>query len=226
VGIGALRLYGSTEILIGTWNRPDSPAEKRFATDGTAFPNVEIEVRNDEGDGVRNEPGEIFGRSPGACVGFYADPARVAATFSADGWIKSGDLGVLDDDGYLTIVGRRKEIIIRGGLNIAPREIEELILHQPEVAAAAVIGLPHERLGEITCACVVRREGAELDLAQLVSRLREAGLATYKLPQALALLDALPATATGKIKKHEIVSSLDHALLEFANDVLTPSVGA
>ena len=107
---------------------------------------------------VRNEPGEIYVRSPNACVGFFDDPERTSATFLPDGWIRSGDIGVLDDDGYLTIVGRKKEIIIRGGLNIAPREIEELILDFPQVAATAVVGLPHDRLGEIVCACVVLRE--------------------------------------------------------------------
>ena len=163
-GFAALRLYGSTELLIGSWNRPDCPQDKRLATDGRAFPQVELEVRNDVGESIRNQPGEIFGRSPGACVGFYADPQRTAATFSPEGWIRTGDLGVLDDDGYLTIVGRRKEIIIRGGLNIAPREIEDLIVLQPEVTAAAVIGLAHARLGEITCACIVLRDGAELHL--------------------------------------------------------------
>ncbi|HEX4518301.1 MAG TPA: AMP-binding protein [Gaiellaceae bacterium] len=218
-GIGALRLYGSTELLIGTWNRAESPPAKRVATDGIAFPNVEIDVRNEDGESVRNEPGEIFGRSPGACVGFFADPERTSATFSPDGWIRSGDLGLLDDDGYLTIVGRRKEIIIRGGLNIAPREIEDLILREPEVAAVAVVGLADERLGEITCACIVLREGCELHLPELVARLEAAGLATYKLPQALAFLDALPATPTGKIKKHEIVAALDMQTLETTGGV-------
>jgi acyl-CoA synthetase (AMP-forming)/AMP-acid ligase II len=225
VGITALRLYGSTELLIATWNRPESPFEKRVATDGPAFPNVEIDVRNDDGKSVRNEPGEIFGRSPGACVGFYADPTRTAATFSPDGWIRSGDLGVLDDDGYLTIVGRRKEIIIRGGLNIAPREIEDLILEQSEVAAVAVVGLSHDRLGEVTCACVVLRENAELNLVELVARLRQAGLATYKLPQALVFLDALPTTPTGKVKKHQILSSLDLAAIETTVDIAPASIG-
>jgi acyl-CoA synthetase (AMP-forming)/AMP-acid ligase II len=219
-GITALRLYGSTELLTATWNRPESPLEKRVATDGPPMPTVELDVRDDDGRSVRNEPGEIFGRGPGSCVGFYADPERTAATFSPDGWIRSGDLGVLDDDGYLTIVGRKKEIIIRGGLNIAPREIEDLIRESPEVAAVAVVGLAHDRLGEVTCACVVLHDGASLHLAELTERLRGAGLATFKLPQALVRVEALPMTSTGKIRKHELVASLDLSALETTTVIL------
>ena len=116
-----------------------------------------------------------------------------------------GDLVTIDDDGYLTVVGRKKEIIIRGGINIAPREIEELLVAFPEVERAAVVGLPDERLGERMCACVVLAAGVTLDFDTMVHRLRAAGLATYKLPERLEVLDALPTTASGKIQKHEIV---------------------
>src|SRR5262249_57111955 len=101
----------------------------------------------------------------------------------------------MDEDGYVTVVGRKKEIIIRGGINIAPREIEELLLAFPEVERAAVVGVPDERLGERMCACVVLRAGAELDFATMVERLRATGLATYKLPERLERFDVLPATA-------------------------------
>jgi acyl-CoA synthetase (AMP-forming)/AMP-acid ligase II len=208
VGIEVLRLYGSTELLCATWNTPDSAWEKKVSTDGRALDGVEIEVRSEDGEPVCNEPGEIFGRSPNACVGFFDDPERTRATFLPDGWVKSGDVGVLDEDGYLAIVGRKKEIIIRGGLNIAPRELEELILQLPQVAATAVVGLPHDRLGEIVCACVVLHEGASLTLNELVARLREHRLATFKLPQAFACIDALPMTSTGKIRKHELVAAI------------------
>ena len=207
-GIQVLRLYGSTELLCATWNRPDSAWDKKCSTDGRALDGVEIEVRSDEGRSVRNESGEIFGRSPNACVGFFNDPERTSATFLPDGWVKTGDIGVLDDEGYLAIVGRKKEIIIRGGLNIAPRELEELILRLPQVVAAAVVGLPHDRLGEIVCACVVLHDGAALTLEELVASLREHRLATFKLPQALARIDALPMTSTGKVRKHELVDAI------------------
>ncbi|HEV2370119.1 MAG TPA: AMP-binding protein [Acidimicrobiales bacterium] len=208
-GIGVLRLYGSTEVLVGTWNRPGSPLEKRRATDGCPMSSVEIEVRGEGGGPVgAGEPGELFVRGPNTCVGFFADPERTAATFDAEGWVRSGDLVSLDRDGYLTVVGRKKEIIIRGGMNIAPREIEGLMLEFPEVERVAVVGLPDERLGERMCACVVPVPGARLDLATVVARLRDGGLATYKLPERLEVLDALPSTASGKVQKHEIVRIL------------------
>jgi acyl-CoA synthetase (AMP-forming)/AMP-acid ligase II len=205
-GIRVLRLYGSTEVLVATWNRPDSPAAKRSHTDGVAMSGVQLEVRDDAGTPCAvGEPGELFVRGPNTCVGFFADPDRTAATFDADGWVRSGDVVTLDADGYATVVGRKKEILIRGGMNIAPREIEELLTALPEVERAAVIGLPDPRLGERACACVVLRGDARLDLATVVTRLRGTGLATYKLPERLEIVDALPTTASGKVQKHELV---------------------
>ncbi|HKA03723.1 MAG TPA: AMP-binding protein, partial [Acidimicrobiales bacterium] len=169
-GIQVLRLYGSTEVLVGSWNRPTSTRQQKRETDGVAMSHVEMEVRDDEGkDQPRGEPGELFVRGPNTCVGFFADPERTAATFD-DGWVRSGDVLSMDEDGYVTVVGRKKEIIIRGGINIAPREIEELLLAFPEVERAAVVGVPDERLGERMCACVVLRAGAELDFATMVER--------------------------------------------------------
>ncbi|MCU1373405.1 MAG: hypothetical protein JWO68_691, partial [Actinomycetia bacterium] len=179
-GIGVLRLYGSTEVLVGTWNRTDSPEAKKTDTDGRPMSHVELRV---------DEDGELFTRGPNTCVGFFDDPERTAATFDAEGWVRSGDLVAIDDDGYLTVVGRKKEIIIRGGMNIAPREIEELLVAFPEVQRAAVVGLPDERLGERMCACVVLEAGTTLDLATVVERLEATGLAKFKLPQRLEVLD-------------------------------------
>jgi acyl-CoA synthetase (AMP-forming)/AMP-acid ligase II len=196
--IGVLRLYGSTEVLVGTWNRPSSPEGKKESTDGLPMSHVEVALRDDR---------EICTRGPNTCVGFYSDPERTAATFD-DGWVRSGDLARIDADGYLTVVGRKKEIIIRGGMNITPREIEELLLGFPEVDRAAVVGIPDERLGERVCACVVLRPGCTLTLDDAVGRLRAIGLATFKLPQRLAVLDALPMTASGKVQKFEIVKQL------------------
>jgi acyl-CoA synthetase (AMP-forming)/AMP-acid ligase II len=217
-GIGVLRLYGSTEVLVATWNRAGDDPELRRTTDGRPMSHVEVALRDLEGGAVggatggatggpADGPGEIIVRGPNTCVGFFDDPDRTAATFD-DGWVRSGDIARIDDAGHLTMVGRRKEILIRGGLNIAPREIEELIVAFPEVERVAVVGVPDERLGERMAACVTLVQGATLDLRTVVDRLLRAGVARFKLPEQLAVLDALPTTASGKIQKHEIVRTL------------------
>ncbi len=198
VGICVLRLYGSTEVLCATWNRPDSPLEKRASTDGYALRHTDIELRE----------GELHVRGPNTSVGLFDDPERTAQTYLEGGWVKSGDMARLDADGYLSIVGRKKEIIIRGGVNIAPREIEDLISAFPEVRQVAVVGIPDERLGERGCACLVLHPGQTLDLATMTARLGESGLATYKWPERMLVLDALPVTPSGKIQKHEILRQI------------------
>jgi acyl-CoA synthetase (AMP-forming)/AMP-acid ligase II len=207
-GMNVLRLYGSTEALVATWNRPGDPAERRMRTDGPPLDQIEVQVRAEDGRAVVGEPGEILVRGPNTCVGFFDDPERTAATFAEDGWVRSGDLGVLDEDGYLTVVGRSKEIVIRGGLNIAPRELEELVGAHPAVAEVAVVGLPHPRLGEQACACVVVEPGATLELEELVAFLRQGGTAAYKLPEHLELVEELPRTSTGKVQKFKLVERI------------------
>lgn len=207
-GVTVLRLYGSTEVLVATWNRRSSPEEKRVETDGCAVNGVEVQTWDDDGRPVTGEPGEIQTRGPNTCVGFFNDPRRTEATFHPDGWVKSGDLAVIDGDGYLTVVGRKKEIIIRGGLNIAPREIEDILLRMPGVRSVAVIGLPHPRLGEIGCACIVPQEGAEITFEQMVAHLDAAGLAKFKQPERLEIVDAIPMTSTGKIQKFRLVEAI------------------
>ena len=208
-GIQVLRLYGSTEVLVATWNRPETPPDRRRHTDGLALPDVEIEVRAGDGRPVAaGQEGELYVRGPNTCVGFFDDPERTAATFDPEGWVRSGDLVTSDEAGYITVVGRYKEIIIRGGINIAPREIEELLVGFDEVAHAAVVGVPDERLGERMCACLVLVAGATLDLETAVTRLRALGVATYKLPERLEIVGSLPTTASGKVQKHELLAAL------------------
>jgi acyl-CoA synthetase (AMP-forming)/AMP-acid ligase II len=209
VGLGVLRLYGSTEVLCATWNRPDSPFDKRANTDGFPLSHCEIELRDEDGRqlGVPGE-GEIYVRGPNTSVGFLDDEVRTRATYLPDGWVRSGDLARIDADGYVTIVGRKKEIIIRGGVNIAPREIEDMLTTFPEVERAAVVGVPDARLGEKSCACVILRPGYEMAFDTMTARLREAGLATYKLPELIRVLDNFPVTASGKVQKHEILREM------------------
>jgi len=207
VGITVLRLYGSTEGLIMSWNQPSSPQEKREMTDGVHLSDVEVQVWGEFDEPLApGSPGELAVRGPNVCLGFFNDRERTASTFTHEGWYRSGDIGTMDADGYISIVGRKKEVIIRGGLNIAPREIEDLISQMPGVLEVAVVGVPDERLGEIVCACVVPTGPDAVDFDRLVSFLRARDLATYKLPQRLRLLTQLPHTATGKIRKVELAS--------------------
>jgi acyl-CoA synthetase (AMP-forming)/AMP-acid ligase II len=207
-GVTVLRLYGSTEVLVATWNRRSSPPARRVETDGCPLDGVEVEAWDEAGGPVVGRPGEIETRGPNTCVGFFADPARTAATFHPDGWVRSGDLAVIDGDGYLTVAGRKKEIIIRGGLNIAPREVEDVLIRMPGVRAVAVVGLPHPRLGEIGCACVVAADGAEITLAALGAHLDAAGVAKFKQPERLELVEAIPMTSTGKVQKFRLVEAI------------------
>lgn len=207
-GIQVLRLYGSTEVLVATWHRPGTSLERRAHSDGRPMSHVTVQLRDNEGTEVPVGPeGEIFTRGPNTCVGFFRDAERTSQTF-ADGWVRSGDVAVADAAGDITIVGRKKEIIIRGGMNIAPREIEDMLARFAEVHRAAVVGLPDDRLGERAAACLVLRAGAELSFADMVTRLRAAGIADYKLPERLDILTELPTTASGKVQKHEIVRRL------------------
>ena len=209
VGICVLRLYGSTEVLCATWNRPDSPPQKRATTDGYAVTHTEIELRDDTGTTlVPPCEGELHIRGPNTSIGFFNDVERTEATYLADGWVRSGDLARLDSDGYITIVGRKKEIIIRGGVNVAPREIEDLISAFPEVRQVAVVGVPDERLGERGCACVVLHDDCTLEFDAMIHRLRDSGLATYKLPESMLVFDSLPATPSGKLQKHVILQQI------------------
>lgn len=209
VGIGVQRLYGSTEALVVSWNRPTSPSNKLELTDGLIVDETEVEVRNDEGLAVSTGVvGELFIRGPSTCVGFLDNPEKMTETFTPGGWIRSGDLGSVDAERYVSIQGRKKEILIRGGINIAPREIEDLISEMPQVESVAVVGLPDDRLGEITCACVAMSGDHTLELDELVDFLKGKQLAIYKLPQRLVVLGEFPRTASGKVQKNILARRL------------------
>lgn len=215
-GVRVLRIYGSTEGLIISWNQPDSPAQKREATDGLPPADTQVAIWDDDGRlRAVGEVGEVMVHGPNVCVGFFDDRERTAATFTPEGWLRSGDLGAVDADGYLTILGRKKEVIIRGGINIAPREIEELLMEMPGVSDVAVVGVPDERLGELVCACIVPAETVTLTLDDIVTFLRAHDLAIYKLPQRLRLVTDLPRTPTGKVRKTELASALATGSTEF-----------
>ena len=200
-GVPLVHVYGLTEASYAVAVR--RPFLDNANSVGKPVDGIVIKV-----DGTADVPGEILVKGRGVVAGYWNDERSPEVRFE-DGWLRTGDSGVLDADGYLSIVGRTKEIIIRGGLNIAPREIEDLLCELDVVRAAAVIGVPDVRLGEVTCACLVLEEGASLSLDEAVAHLRARELATYKLPQVLLVVDALPTTPSGKIRKNELRETID-----------------
>ena len=140
---------------------------------------------------------------PASCWSIGGDPERTAEAF-AYGWFHSGDLGRMDDDGYIRVTGRKKDLIIRGGTNISPAEVEELILEHPDVAAVSVVGMPDRIMGERMCAFVVPAPGATPTLEAITSFLRAKKIAVQKLPERLELRDELPHNATGKVEKYKL----------------------
>jgi acyl-CoA synthetase (AMP-forming)/AMP-acid ligase II len=204
LGIKITRNYGSTEHPSTTGSTADSPLEKRHRTDGCRLSGVDLRLVDDEGREVGvGEPGEIWSRGPDLCAG-YTDAALNEA-FTPDGWYRTGDVGVLDPDGFLTITDRLKDIIIRGGENVSAAEVEEVLQHMPAVAEVAVVAAPDPRLGEHGCAFVRVRPDAEApDLAALRTHLEAAGLARQKWPEELRVIGDFPRTPSGKIVKAEL----------------------
>jgi acyl-CoA synthetase (AMP-forming)/AMP-acid ligase II len=204
-GITIIRAYGSTEHPSTTGCQFDHPADRRHRTDGRALPGVELRLVDDEGADVPpGTPGEILSRGPDLCLG-YTDPALTAAAFDDEGWYHSGDIGVLDEQGFLTITDRVKDIIIRGGENISAAEVEEALQTLPGVAEIAVVAAPDERLGEHACAIIRMRPGAApVTLTDVTAHLSGVGLARQKWPEELRLVDDFPRTASGKIRKVDL----------------------
>jgi len=192
LGITVFRSYGSTEHPSLTGCRYDDAEAKRLYTDGKAMPGVEVRLADD---------GEIFSRGPDLCLG-YTDAALTERVFDEDGWYQTGDLGVIDEDGYLTITGRKADIIIRGGENISALEVEEALLGMAEVAEAAVVAAPDSRLGEHAAAFIRLKPGHVAPTIDLMrTHLRDVGLARQKWPEELHVIDEYPRTASGKIQK-------------------------
>jgi acyl-CoA synthetase (AMP-forming)/AMP-acid ligase II len=184
-----------------TSGAPEDPEDKRFGTDGRPVPGCVARVVADAGRPLGADvEGEIEAYGPQLCVG-YLDPA-LNAVFTPDGFIRTGDLAVIDDAGYVRITGRRKDIIIRKGENLSAKGIEDDLAAHPSVADVAVIGVPDAQSGERVCACVVLRPGAgELTLADVRAFMEARGVMRQKIPEQLELLGELPRNATGKVRK-------------------------
>jgi acyl-CoA synthetase (AMP-forming)/AMP-acid ligase II len=206
-GLGVVAGWGLTEAPILTMSSVRDPDSALDDSEGRAMPGVELRVMTLDGKpAAPGEEGELRARAPQLMLG-YVDPGSDAQAFDADGYFRTGDLGTVDADGYVRITGRLKDIIIRKGENIPAKEIEDLLFTHPDVADAAVVGLPDEERGERVCAVVVARDGAAPpQFAALVAFLRAAGLMTQKLPEQLECVDVLPRNPTGKVLKRDLVA--------------------
>jgi acyl-CoA synthetase (AMP-forming)/AMP-acid ligase II len=193
--------YGLTEGGTAAATSPGDPFEVIATTVGRPRPGFELRIVDGDRDVEPGQPGEILLRGGSIMSHYLDDPEATAAALTADGWLHTGDLGVVGDDGCLRIVGRSKDLFIVGGFNAYPAEIENLLLGHPGIAQVAVIGVPDERLGEVGMAFVVPRTGADLAPADIIEWSRE-HMANYKAPRAVELVDELPLNATGKVEKN------------------------
>ena len=208
-GRPVIQSYGLAEATCTVAMNPPS-WERRPGSVGPALPGLNIRIADEAG--AHQPPGragEVVVRGPTLMLGYLNRPEATAEALP-DGWLRTGDLGYLDPDGYLYLTDRKKDVIIRGGENISAREVEEVLYAHPAVAEAAVVGLPDPEYGERALACVVLRPGASPDRAALLAHCR-AHLARFKVPERLAFLDELPKNAVGKIAKQELREVLRHA---------------
>jgi fatty-acyl-CoA synthase len=197
--------YGMTETSpVATQTGADDDVEHRTGTVGRVHPHVEVKVIDPAGGCVtRGEPGELCTRGYSVMLGYWEEPDKTAAAIDAAGWMHTGDLATMDEDGYVQIVGRSKDMIIRGGENVYPREIEEFLYAYPDVADVQVVGVPDPRYGEEIAAFVIAREDARLD-TDTVREFCAGRIAHYKVPRYVLCVDEFPMTITGKIQKYKL----------------------
>ncbi len=197
--------YGQTECSpVNHMTLADDPIEKRVETVGHAVPHIEVKIIDEEGEIVPiGERGDICSRGYAVMDGYWGDPEKTADTVDEDGWLHSGDLGVMDEDGYVQVVGRLKDMIIRGGENIYPREIEEFLFTHPKIQDAKIIGVPDEKFGEEVCAWVQLKEGESLSEDEIRAFCKK-NIAYFKVPRYIRLVTEFPMTVTGKIQKFKM----------------------
>jgi acyl-CoA synthetase (AMP-forming)/AMP-acid ligase II len=202
-GCRVVSAYGSSEVMMATVCRPDDPIERVASSDGSPVPGVDLRIVNDGEPAPAGGEGEIEYRGPGRLLEYWQRPDLTARAMD-EGWWRTGDVGRLDEAGYLRVTGRIKDIIIRGGFNISAREVEEALLTHPAVAAVAVVGLPDAKLGERSCAVIEVAPGQDTpNLAELRDYLTtDQRLAIWKVPERLEVTEKWPVTATGKVQKY------------------------
>ena len=200
--------YGLTETCgTVTMTSPSDPPEIVTTSCGKAIEGIEVACVDGDGRAVpAGTPGEVFVRGMNVMLGYLDDPEGTAEAIDADGWLHTGDVGVLDEAGYLRITDRKKDVFIVGGFNCYPAEIEKMLMAHPAILQVAVTGIPDERMGEVGKAFVVLKPGVALDAPALTAWSRER-MANYKVPRAVAFVDALPTNATGKVQKFKLADT-------------------
>jgi acyl-CoA synthetase (AMP-forming)/AMP-acid ligase II len=207
-----IELYGMLETGFHTYTRFSDDPEAVTGTVGKAASGMGLRLIDERGRDIpAGAEGEIAAQGPSVHLGYHKNPVANAELFTADGWFRTGDLGQFDAAGNLKIVGRLKEMINRGGKKFFPREIEEILYTHPKILHAAIVGVPDLRLGERNCLCVIPRPGERITLEEVVGFLKD-GVATYKLPEILEIVDELPFTPTGKIQRHVLARRMAERL--------------
>jgi long-chain acyl-CoA synthetase len=204
-GIGIIETFGMTETNAPCFTNPYDPTQRKIGSPGPAFGNeakvIDIATGTTQ---PPNIPGEVMVRGENVMKCYYKDPENTAKTVERDGWMHTGDLGYLDHDGFLFVTGRLKELIIKGGENIAPREIDEALLKHPAVLEAAAVGIPDANYGQEIMACVVLKPGSICTVEELTAH-AEAELGRYKCPKMIRLIDALPKGPSGKVQRLKLL---------------------
>lgn len=192
LGCLLLQTYGNTDSDVNTAGALGDSREKRLLTVGKPMAGVEIKLMDEQGHAVpRGDVGEVWGRGPTCTPGYYGDEEATRQAWQG-GWFKMGDLGKWDEEGNLVLTGRKKDMIIRGGQNIYPAEIEDILRTHPKVVDGAIVGMPDPLMGQKCCAYIVLKKGEELSFEELVSFLKEKKYAPYKLPERLEVIERLP----------------------------------
>ncbi|MFP5474213.1 MAG: AMP-binding protein, partial [Gammaproteobacteria bacterium] len=198
--------YGMTETSpVSCQSSTDTPLERRVSTVGTVQPHLEVKIVDPESGATvpRGQPGELCTRGYSVMHGYWGDEAKTREAIDTEGWMHTGDLATMDDEGYVNIVGRIKDMVIRGGENIYPREIEEFLYRHPQVQDVQVVGLPDRKYGEELCAWIIPKPGQQPTEAD-IRAFCQGQIAHYKVPKYIRFVDAFPMTVTGKIQKYRI----------------------
>ncbi|MCP4315565.1 MAG: AMP-binding protein [Hyphomicrobiales bacterium] len=204
-----IQLWGMSELQAGAFGRPDDPKEARFRTAGRA--SEATELRTVDGDGnllPAGKEGELQVRGASVFAGYLNNAVETDAAFAGDGWFRTGDLAILDAAGFLTLTGRVKEVINRGGVKYNPLDIEAILTGLDAIEACAIVPYPDADLGERACLCVQLHNGNSLTLEQVTDLLHDQGIAKFKWPERLEIVDAMPLTPTRKIMRGRLKQRL------------------